>query len=57
MTVDFGDGTRVADYRSYAELSHCFQTSGIHVVTVHCESDGKPIANKLKVAVTPASAR
>jgi murein DD-endopeptidase MepM/ murein hydrolase activator NlpD len=51
MTVDFGDGARLDDYRSYTELTHCFQTPGIHVVTAHCESDGKPVTNKLKVVV------
>ncbi|MCX6906507.1 MAG: PKD domain-containing protein [Verrucomicrobia bacterium] len=52
MTVDFGDGTRLDDYRSYTEHAHGFQRSGIHIVTVRCEADGKPITNKLKVVVT-----
>lgn len=52
MTVDFGDGTRLDDYRSYAEHAHGFQRPGIHIVTVRCEADGNPITNKLKVVVT-----
>jgi hypothetical protein len=52
MTVDFGDGTRLDDYRSYTELTHRFQTPGLHVVTAHCEADGKPVTNKLKVVVS-----
>jgi len=51
MKVDFGDGTQVADYRSYTELQHGFKMSGIHVVTAQCETAGKPITQKLKVAV------
>jgi hypothetical protein len=54
IAVDFGDGTQVADYRSYTELHHSFKTPGIHVVTAQCEADGKPIAQKLKVVVTSA---
>jgi murein DD-endopeptidase MepM/ murein hydrolase activator NlpD len=52
MTVDFGDGRRLEDSRSYMEHTHGFQTPGIHVVTARCEADGKPITNKLKVVVT-----
>lgn len=52
IEVDFGDGTRLADYKSYAEVSHSFKTPGIHVVTARCEAGGKPIMQKLKVIVT-----
>ena len=51
IKVDFGDGTQVADYQSYTELQHGFKTPGVHVVTAQCEAAGKPIVQKLKVAV------
>ena len=56
IRVDFDDGTQVLDYRSYAELTHTFQTPGIHIVTAQCQAAGKPIMQKLKVVVqtTPA---
>jgi len=53
ITVDFGDATVVQDYQSYAEIQHSFRTAGVHIVTARCEAQGKPIANKLKVVVTP----
>jgi len=55
ITVDFDDGTHLGNYRSYTELTHRFQTPGIHIVTAQCEADGKPILAKLKVVVTSAS--
>jgi len=54
ITIEFDDGTKVTDYPSYAELSHRFTPAGIHIVTARCEADGKPIAQKMKVIVTPA---
>ena len=51
ITVEFGDGTRVDDYRPYAELIHNFKTPGVHIVTAQCEASGKIIANKQKVVV------
>lgn len=51
IQVDFGDGTRSGDYRSYKEVSHSFARPGIHVVTAHREVGGKPITAKLKVVV------
>ena len=38
IRVDFGDGTKVEDYKPYSELSHRFKTPGIHVVTAQCEA-------------------
>jgi hypothetical protein len=54
ITVDFGDGSQVAEYKSYTQLAHAFKTPGIHIVTAQCESGGKPIMSKLKVVVEPA---
>jgi hypothetical protein len=54
VQVEFDDGTRVTDYQSYTELRHAFKTPGVHVVTAHCEADGKPITQKLKVIVQPS---
>ncbi len=54
IAVDFGDGTHLADYESYAEVRHAFKTPGIHVVTAQCEAGGKPIMQRLKVLVTRA---
>lgn len=51
MQVDFGDGTKVDDYRSYAELTHAFQSPGIHVVTVQATVDGVPVMQKQKIVV------
>lgn len=42
------------DYRSYAELTHRFQTAGIHIVTAQCQAAGKPIMQKLRVVVQSA---
>jgi hypothetical protein len=54
IAVDFGDGSRLADYESYAEVRHAFKTPGIHVVTAQREAGGKPIRQRLKVVVTRA---
>lgn len=51
ITIEFDDGTKVTDYQPYTELSHRFATTGIHIVTAHCEADGKPITQKMKVLV------
>ena len=55
ITVDFGDGTRTTDYRSYTEIAHRFKTAGIHIVTAQCESAGMPITQKMKVVVEAES--
>lgn len=57
IQVDFGDGTRLPGYRSYADLSHSFSRPGLHIVTAQCECAGKPIRQELKVVVAqePAS--
>jgi murein DD-endopeptidase MepM/ murein hydrolase activator NlpD len=52
IEVDFGDGTRLADYKSYAEVRHGFKAPGVHVVTARCEARGKPVMQKLKVIVS-----
>jgi len=54
IAVDFGDGARLADYESYAEVRHAFKTPGIHIVTAQCEAGGKPIMQRLKAVVTRA---
>jgi len=54
IEVDFGDGTRLGDYKSYAEVRHGFKAPGLHVLTARCEAGGKPIMRKLKVVVSPA---
>jgi hypothetical protein len=53
IKVDFGDGTKLDDYKSYTELTHRFKTPGIHVVTAQGEANGRPIVQKLKVVVMP----
>jgi len=53
IAVDFGDGTQVADYKSYAVLTHDFKTPGIHIVTAQCDCEGKPITTKTKVVIVP----
>ncbi len=53
LRVDFGDGTRLADYESYTAVPHRFKTPGLHIVTAQCEPRGLPIMQKLKVVVTP----
>lgn len=59
LTVDFGDGAIVADYRSYSELRHNFKTPGIHIITAQCTAGGLPITQEQKVVVigSPASSR
>jgi hypothetical protein len=52
VKVDFGDGTKLDNYKPYSELSHRFKTPGVHVVTAQCEEGGRPIVQKLKVVVT-----
>jgi murein DD-endopeptidase MepM/ murein hydrolase activator NlpD len=56
LTIDFGDGTRLADYQEYAEVQHSFKTPGIHIVTAQGEAGGRPITQKVKVVVTRAPA-
>jgi murein DD-endopeptidase MepM/ murein hydrolase activator NlpD len=56
LTVDFGDGTRLADYQEYAEVQHTFKTPGIYIVTAQGEAGGRPITQKVKVVVTRAPA-
>ena len=53
MVLDFGDGSVLADYRSYAEVTHRFAKPGIHVVTARTAIGGKPIAQKQKIVVQP----
>jgi murein DD-endopeptidase MepM/ murein hydrolase activator NlpD len=57
LVVDFGDATRLDDYASYSEVTHRFQTAGIHVVTAQCEVHGKSIMHKQKVVVATRSPR
>lgn len=54
IKVDFGDGTQLADYRSYTEVQHSFKTPGIHIVTAQCQAAGLPITQKQKVVVAAA---
>lgn len=54
IRVDFGDGTKVDDYREYSELRHRFQKPGIHVVTAESREGGRPIVQKLKIVVATA---
>jgi hypothetical protein len=49
--VDFGDGTVIDGYVSYSEVTHAFQSPGIHVVTAHAIVEGKPITQRQKVVV------
>jgi|GEM_PF-134149 len=53
ITVDFGDGTKIDDYRSYSEVSHLFATEGIHVVTASARIGRIAVARKIKVVVDP----
>ena len=55
LKVDFGDQTRLDDYASYSEVTHRFQTPGIHILTAQCEAEGKPIMLKQKVVVAARS--
>jgi len=50
IELDFGDGTRVSNYRSYTEVRHRFNTPGIHIVTAQCTAAGYLITAKQKVA-------
>jgi murein DD-endopeptidase MepM/ murein hydrolase activator NlpD len=51
LKVDFGDGTRLADYQEYAEVQHSFKTPGVHIVTAQGEAGGRPITQRIKVVV------
>lgn len=53
LTLDFGDGTMIDDYRSYAEVTHAFRTPGLHVVTARATVRGTPVTQKRKVVVGP----
>ncbi len=54
LTIDFGDGTQLTEYRSYSEARHSFKSPGIHIVTVKCSAAGHPITQKQKVVVRAA---
>ncbi|MHC4558993.1 MAG: PKD domain-containing protein [Planctomycetota bacterium] len=51
IEIDFGDGTVIDDYVSYSEISHRFNSSGIHVVTARSTIEGMLIMQKQKVIV------
>lgn len=51
IEVDFGDGTVIRDYVSYAEIQHQFKSPGIHIVTASSTIDGMHIMQKQKVVV------
>lgn len=51
IQVDFDDGTHVADYQSYAELTHSFKMPGIHIVTAQTTVDGTAVMQKQKIVV------
>jgi hypothetical protein len=51
IRIDFGDGTTVEDYESYAEVKHAFEKPGIHVVTTTAAWKGRPVTQKIKVMV------
>ncbi|MBZ5670572.1 MAG: hypothetical protein LAO04_12680 [Acidobacteriia bacterium] len=54
--VDFGDGTRLADYQENSEVPHSFKKPGIHIVTNEGEAGGRRVIRKLKVVVRSTSA-
>ena len=54
LKFEFGDGTELADYRSYSALRHSFKTPGIHIVAAQCTGAGLPSTQKQKVVVTAA---
>jgi hypothetical protein len=54
ISLDFDDGTRIADCKPYAELRHRFDKPGVHILTAQCEAAGNPITAKLKVIVDSA---
>jgi hypothetical protein len=49
IQIDFGDGTRIRDYRPFSALHHKFTTPGIHIATVTGEAGGLPVTQKVKV--------
>jgi len=51
IRIDFGDGTVIEDYVSYAKVSHTFKRTGIHIITAHATVGGKPVTQKQKVIV------
>jgi hypothetical protein len=51
IRIDFGDGTVVEPYEPYAELTHAFETPGLHIVTATVEAAGFPVTQKVKVVV------
>lgn len=46
--MDFGDGTRMHDYRPHRGFSRRFGAPGVHTARAHCEARGQPIAAKRK---------
>jgi hypothetical protein len=54
ISLNFDDGTRIADCKPYAELRHSFDKPGMHILTAQCEAAGNPITAKLKVVVSSA---
>ena len=54
ISLEFDDGTRIADCKQYAELRHSFDKPGVHILTAQCQAAGNPITAKLKVIVGPA---
>jgi hypothetical protein len=54
ISLDFDDGTRIADCKPYAALRHSFDQPGVHILTAQCQAAGNPITAMLKVIVTSA---
>ena len=54
ISLEFDDGTRIADCKQYAELRHSFDKPGVHILTAQCQAAGNPITAQVKVIVGPA---
>jgi hypothetical protein len=55
IRVDFGDGTRMRDYRPYSAISHTFRTAGSYIMTVSGSAGNLPISQKVHLIVQAAT--
>ena len=51
IRIDFGDGVTHDGVPALTEVTHAFQSPGIHIVGAQSESDDRPIMQKIKVIV------
>ena len=56
IRIDFGDGATHDGVPALTEVTHAFQSPGIHIVCAQSASGGRPVMQQLKVVVQQVEA-